>query len=365
MSDSLRIKSLFRNYKVNFIEDFTQPLRGLVDQHAFFIIDAIVWDIYKAKLKGLIPDGRLLIVEANENNKSLDKCQEIIETIVDMQVRRNEKLVAMGGGIIQDVTAFSASIIYRGIEWAFFPTTLLAQADSCIGSKTSINLGGKKNLIGNFYPPSDVFIDATFLNSLTDDDIKSGVGEILHYYLYAASFLFDELIRNYAMIISDRDLVLKHIRESLMIKISVIENDEFDRGERNKFNYGHTFGHAIESVTDYAIKHGQAVTIGMDLANYVSMKMGFMKPEIFHNFHAKLSINFPEYDWKGINLNRYCDLLSKDKKNIGSSVGCILAKDSGVLFKQQLPLDNHFKEMIHSYLTRELENKEELSRNNY
>jgi 3-dehydroquinate synthase len=349
MSDSLHIKSFFRNYTVHFVDDFTLPLKGLVDQHAFFIIDAFVWEIYKEKLRGVISDGRLLIVEASENNKSLDKCREIIETLVDRQVRRNERLVAMGGGIIQDVTAFSASIIYRGIEWVFFPTTLLAQADSCIGSKTSINLGDKKNLVGNFYPPSDVFIDVTFLNSLTVDDIKSGIGEILHYYLYAASPLLDELISDYAMIIRDRNLLMKYIRESLKIKKSVIEIDEFDREERNKFNYGHTFGHAIESVTDYAIKHGQAVTVGMDLANYVSMKMGFMSSDIFHDLHTKLSINFPEFGWNRIDLDRYLDLLSKDKKNVGSNVGCILAKDSGILLKQQLSLDDHFREMIHAY----------------
>ncbi len=354
MSDSLRIKSLFRNYDVHFIGDFTLPLQGLVDQHAFFVIDSIIWKIYKENLKNVIPAGRILIVEANENNKSLDKCGEIIETLVDMQVRRNEKLVAVGGGIIQDVTAFSASIIYRGIEWAFFPTTLLAQADSCIGSKTSINLGGKKNLIGNFYPPSNVFIDTTFLASLSVDDLKSGIGEILHYYIYATSPLFDELVSDYAMIIRDRNLLMKHIRESLKIKKSVIENDEFDRGERNKFNYGHTFGHAIESVTNYAIKHGQAVTIGMDLANYVSMKIGFMSPDIFHNIHAKLSINFPEFDWNSIDLDRYLDLLSKDKKNVGSNVGCILAKNSGILLKQQLPLDDHFRKLIHAYFIEEL-----------
>jgi 3-dehydroquinate synthase len=357
MSDSLCIKSLFRNYDVHFIGDFTLPLQGLVDQHVFFVIDSIIWEIYKENLKDVISDGRILIVEANENNKSLDKCREIIETLVDMQVRRNEKLVAVGGGIIQDVTAFSASIIYRGIEWAFFPTTLLAQADSCIGSKTSINLGGKKNLIGNFYPPSRVFIDTTFLESLSVDDIKSGIGEILHYYLYAASLLFDELITDYAMIIRQRNLLGKHIRESLKIKKSVIENDEFDRGERNKFNYGHTFGHAIESVTDYTIKHGQAVTAGMDLANYVSMKLGLMSLDIFQDIHSKLSSNFPDYDWDKINLDRYLALLSKDKKNIGDKVGCILSEGHGMLIKQQLSLDNHFKEMIGTYFAEEVRKK--------
>ena len=258
MSDKMLIKSIFRDYNVQFVGDFTYSLKALVHNHAFFIIDALVWEIYADRIKDMIPFERLFIVEANENNKSLEKCREIIETLVDRQVRRNEKLVAIGGGIIQDVTAFSASIIYRGIEWSFFPTTLLAQADSCIGSKTSINLGDKKNLVGNFYPPSDIFVDVTFLNSLTIDDIKSGIGEMLHYYLYAASPLFDELIREFPVIIRDRALLIKFIRESLKIKKSVIEIDEFDRGERNKFNYGHTFGHAIESATDYIIKHGQA-----------------------------------------------------------------------------------------------------------
>lgn len=357
MSDSLSIKSLFRNYDVHFVGDFTLPLQGLVDQHAFFVIDSIIWEIYKENLKDVIPAGRILIVEADEDNKSLDKCGEIIETLVDRQVRRNEKLVAIGGGIIQDLTAFSASIIYRGIEWFFFPTTLLAQADSCIGSKTSINLGGKKNLIGNFYPPSNVLIDTTFLESLSVDDIKSGIGEILHYYIYAASPFFDELVSDYAIIIRDRNLLMKHIRESLNIKKAVIEIDEFDRSERNKFNYGHTFGHAIESITDYAINHGQAVTIGMDLANYVSMKMGFMSPDIFHNIHSKLSSNFPDYDWNKINLDRYLAFLSKDKKNIGDNVGCILSQGRGILIKQQLPMDNHFRGVIHTYFIEELHKK--------
>jgi 3-dehydroquinate synthase len=98
------------------------------------------------------------------------------------------------------------------------------------------------------------------------------------------------------MTLRNRKLLLGYIRESLRIKKKVIEDDEFDRGERNKFNYGHTFGHALESVTDYAIKHGQAVTIGMDMANFISMKMGLMRTEIFNDFHSKLLINFPEFD---------------------------------------------------------------------
>ncbi len=343
------IKSIFRNYQVSFIEDFTSILTELADQGPFFIIDSLVLDVYGDRITTAVPKGRFLVIEANERNKSFDSCRGVIETLVEKRVRRDEKLVAIGGGIIQDITAFSASIIYRGMDWIFFPTTLLAQSDSCIGSKTSINLDDKKNLIGNFYPPAAVFIDMVFLSSLGVDDIKSGIGEMLHYYFYAESPFFNKMIKNYNALIRNREMLSEYIRESLVIKKGVIEIDEFDRAERNKFNYGHTFGHALESVTEYSIKHGQAVTVGMDLANYVSLRIGFMEPNIFHDLHAKLFLNFPVFDWQDIALDRYCNLLTKDKKNVGGNIGCILASKPGALFKKQLPLDDAFRGVIRDY----------------
>ena len=350
MSD-LIIHSKFREYAADFVGDFTVPLKRETDADGFIILDQKVFDLHRERFTKVVNDGRCLVLEARETNKTLDKCKEVIETLVEKNMRRNQKLIAIGGGVIQDITAFVASILYRGIEWSFFPTTLLAQGDSCIGSKTSINLGDKKNLIGNFYPPSSIYIDTAFLDSLAIADIKSGIGEMLHFYFYANSPMIDKLVGNYAGVINHRAKLVEYIRESLSIKKSVIEIDEFDKGERNKFNYSHTFGHALESVTDYAIKHGQAVTVGMDLANYVSTQMGLMSPAVFHELHAKLSINFPEFNWNKINLDQYFALLSKDKKNIGNNVGCILAKAPGELLKKQLPVDDHFKGMIRTYFS--------------
>lgn len=348
MSDMV-ICSKFREYAVSFIDDFTVPLRREISDGAFVIIDNIVFDLYRERLEGVLPRDRHLIVEAAETNKTLDKCKEIIDTLVENNMRRNQKLIAIGGGVIQDITAFTASILYRGIEWSFFPTTLLAQGDSCIGSKTSINLGVKKNLVGNFYPPAAVFIDMGFLTSLVVDDVKSGIGEMLHFYAYADSPLFDELIRTYDEVIVNRALLREFIQGSLAIKKSVIEADEFDKGERNKFNYGHTFGHALETVTNYRMRHGLAVTVGMDIANFLSVELGLMKQGVFGDMHAKLAVNFPSDDLSRYTVDSFMNALARDKKNIGNDLGCILSEGPGRLVRKQLPFDDNLKKMVMDY----------------
>lgn len=353
MSDFM-IKSLQKEYGVSFVNDFTVPLKEATDEGAFVICDSKVFDLYRDRILNAVTQERCLIIEALETAKTIEKCKEIIELLVEAKVRRNQKLIALGGGVIQDITAFIASILYRGIGWKFFPTTLLAQGDSCIGSKTSINLGNKKNILGNFYPPDQIFIDSEFLESLAAGDIQSGIGEILHFYYYSNSPLINKLIKNYHNVLADRKLLKEYTQESLAIKKSVVEVDEFDKGERNKFNYGHTFGHALETITDYGVRHGQAVTVGMDLANYLSMKFGLLPQEQFDEMHAQLSVNFPDYDFNSCNMDLYFDALSKDKKNIGTNLGCILSEGPGRLVRKQVPFDNVLKESIRSYFTSKL-----------
>jgi len=348
MSDII-IRSALKDYAVHFVNDFTSPLKELVNDGAFVICDRTVFDLYHDRLRNSVAEDRYLVIESSEQTKTLEKCREIIEILVERKVRRNQKLIAIGGGVIQDVTAFIASILYRGVGWCFFPTTLLAQGDSCIGSKTSINLGNKKNLLGNFYPPDQIFIDSLFLQSLAVEDIQSGIGEILHFYYYSNSPLIGKLVTNYHNVIAHRELLNEYTRESLAIKKSVIELDEFDKGERNKFNYGHTFGHAIETITNYGIRHGQAVTVGMDLANYLSYQSGVLSKEHFDLMHAQLAVNFPDYDFSLCNLDSYFDALSSDKKNIGNTLGCILSEGPGALVRMQLSFDDTLKENIRVY----------------
>lgn len=351
MSHRIAVKSAFREYHAEFVRDFTVSLKKEIGAGGVLIVDAAILKICKGRLDGVVKENECIIIEADEHSKTMDKSRELIEELVERGVRRNQKLIAVGGGVIQDIVGFTASILYRGVEWVFFPTTLLAQADSCIGSKTSINLGNKKNLVGTFYPPAHIYIDTGFLDSLSLDDVKSGIGEMMHFYLYAKSPYMDKLIKNYGKVIRNRGLLAEYIQESLSIKKSVAELDEFDKGERNKFNYGHTFGHAIESVTNYEVKHGQAVTVGMDIANYLSFKMGHMDESVFKKLHALLMVNFPAYPLGNIDLGVYMNALVKDKKNIGTNIGCILAERPGKLIKRQVPADADFKKLIQEYLS--------------
>lgn len=344
------VRSLFRDYTVEFSDD---AVRSAVErfgtEKTFVVCDERVFGLWRSRLEPLLPPARHLLLAPSEESKTMDRSQELIETMVAAGTRRDHVVIAIGGGITQDVTAFAASILYRGLEWAFIPTTLLAQADSCVGSKTSINVRDKKNLVGNFWPPTRAIVDMRFLDTLAVDDVRSGIGEILHFYLYTDSAMTAPMMADYHELLRERAALRPYVAESLEIKRRVAEVDEFDRHERHKFNYGHTFGHALESATAYAIPHGLAVTVGMDVANFVSMRLGLMPPEVFERLHALLAVNLPSRAFDVTDLGRYCEFLRKDKKNLGASIGCILAEGPGRLVALQVPLDDRFIGILHEY----------------
>jgi len=244
--------------------------------------------------------------------------------------------------------------MYRGVSWIFFPTTLLAQGDSCIGSKTSINFGSHKNQLGGFYPPNKIFINLDFLDSLDRSQLKSGLGEMLHYFIVSSREDFVRFEADYRAALEDKKILSKLILRSLEIKRKYIEVDEFDQNVRQVFNYGHSFGHAIESLTQYRVPHGIAVSRGMDMANYISMKLGYID-ENTRNSIRKVT----EQIWKGtslenIDVNEFVSALSKDKKNVGDKLGLILNKGYGKTFKEVRSVDVDFKSWIEEYFCEEL-----------
>jgi 3-dehydroquinate synthase len=349
MSDSFTVRSAIRGtYSVTFINDLHSQ-SGTLENGNFFIIDEKVAMLFKAELAAVIGNQRSILIASSEKNKTVAYCLEVIRELLAQNVRKNDSLIAIGGGITQDITAFISSILFRGVDWKFYPTTLLAQCDSCIGSKSSINFDQYKNLLGTFNPPSEIFIYPGFLKTLTVSEIRSGIGEMLHYFLTEGIWLAQEVADGFDRLLENRDTLPHFISNSLRIKKKIIEIDEFDTSIRHIFNYGHTFGHAIEAITNYQIPHGQAVSIGMDLANYISFSLGMITAEQFEEMHLILSRNIPPFAITIANIDEYCKALSRDKKNKGLQLGCILSRGAGRVEKVFLDMDDPFKKMLLTY----------------
>ena len=217
-----KVKSIVHDYEVNFIDDSLAVLNNEIRDGDVVIMDQKIKELYNA-ITAAIPENNLMIdIKAHEKQKSYEGLVPIINKLIESGFRKNHRLIGIGGGITQDITAFTASIMYRGVNWIFFPTTLLAQGDSCIGSKTSINFGEYKNQVGGFYPPNRIYIDLKFLDTLSSADLQSGLGEMSHYFVVAGENHFREYKRNYKSALSDKTILKNMIAKSLAFKKSYI-----------------------------------------------------------------------------------------------------------------------------------------------
>lgn len=335
---ALKIKSHKGLYQVTFGRPYSGLENGLQKtQH--LLMDANVARLHGHFLKMALASPSVLLIEAREENKSLEKMSGYILDLFEKGVKRGHTLVAVGGGILQDIVAFIAAVLFRGLPWQFYPTTLLAQADSCIGSKSSINVGGYKNQVGTFTPPEQIHISTEVLETLAEGDFRSGVGEMIKVHLIAGEKDFQQIKAAYPALSKSRELLQKIIYRSLAIKKELIEKDEFDRQERLILNYGHSFGHAIESATKYQIPHGIAITMGVDLANFVSKEWGFLPSEKYEDAHALLRTNYAGFEGIKIPFEYFLSALSKDKKNVGANLSLVLTRGPGKVFRDQYPND--------------------------
>ncbi len=342
---NMTIKSVSKNYSVNFVDSFIPELKNELKDGDVLIIDIKLKEYFDFNQF----ENKQIFIEATELQKSYTGIIPVIRQLIDIKFKKDNKLIAIGGGITQDVAAFISSIIYRGTDWVFIPTTLLAQGDSCIGGKTSINFENYKNQLGNFNPPNKIFIDISFLKSLSEKEYRSGIGEMCHFFLVSGNEDFDIFKSNFAFAIErDSTSVQVLISNCLRIKKSFVELDEFDKKERKLLNYGHSFGHAIESVTDFGVPHGIAVTYGMDIANFVSWKLNFISEIEYHDIRKVLKSiwgnNLPQ-----INVDELIEALKKDKKNSKNNIRVILTEGIGRMFIHQIDDIKSFKDLLEDY----------------
>jgi 3-dehydroquinate synthase len=349
----MRIKSSVHDYQVDEYARLDEALgKILTGRKIFAVVDKKLFGLPHAAALAALDPQRTLQVEASEAEKSFENLAWIFSALLERGFRKDCELLAVGGGVVQDITCFVASVLLRGAKWHFIPTTLLAQCDSCIGSKSSINIGKFKNQIGNFYPPNGVALVTGILETLPPDEIRSGLGEAIKLHLLSSEPDFRRLQSQLQALPSDPKKISDIIWNSLRIKQRYIEVDEFDKGVRNILNYGHTFGHAYESVTNYAIPHGIAVTLGVATATFFSEQLGLAPAGHFAEVGIFLKPWYEPYQQKIKNLGvqQIAGAMKLDKKNTSGTMNCILTRGFGKMEKmavdpetQLLPLLEKFR----------------------
>lgn len=274
-----------------------------------------------------------ILLDAAEDKKNLQSVEKVILELRSRGLQRGGHIVAVGGGVIQDVSTLVASLYMRGVDWTYAPTTLMAMTDSCIGGKSSINAGNIKNLIGNIYPPKQVLIDPDFVGSLSPSGIASGLAEAVKIAYCRSPETFDRY-----MTIAGRNAAVDYV-EMLRLVLSAkkwfIEKDEFDKAERRLLNFGHTFGHALEVGTRFAIPHGVAVALGIQAAiEFVSISR-----ELNHNEKILLSYVMEVVEMAGLGRDVFSSVddqtlieaFKADKKHARENYRLILpVSDGGV-----------------------------------
>lgn len=339
------VKSIPRQYTVNFANtgnNFAWLGEEIAKQkHPIILVDKKV----KAQLLSHLNLDQYPCyeIEAVEANKGIDTVLKVCDWLLTVKANRGSMMYVIGGGIVQDVGAFSGYMYKRGIPWTFVPTTLLSQADSCLGGKTAVNHGSAKNVLGLFSAPRKVIIDADFISTLTQDDRISGAGEIFRLLVTGGPAAFDYMKQYVDAFIAGSVEATKNLTiGSLSVKQAIVEFDEFETDIRRSMNYGHSIGHAIEAHTNYAIPHGVGVAIGILVENRIAMNRGMLSAEQeadIYNVGRKL---IPQQLWdtfSKIEAKYLLPYLTNDKKAEGTNLKLATLESLGNMKFVDLPLN--------------------------
>lgn len=269
----------------------------------------------------------VITLRDGEEYKNQESIDEILNSLFEHRFNRNSMLIAFGGGVIGDMTGYAASIYQRGIDFIQIPTTLLSQVDASVGGKTGMNNQFGKNLIGSFHQPKAVYIDPYFLTTLPKREFGAGVAEIVK---MAVTFNEDffEFLENANL--DDKEILVDVIKQAVQTKATVVAQDEKEHGLRAALNYGHTFGHVIENETAYKeFLHGEAVAIGMVMANELAVEVGLMSTKEALRVKALLEKYTLPVSYVVKDAHAFYELFSLDKKSSDSSVTFILPRGIG------------------------------------
>lgn len=254
-------------------------------QKAAVVVDSRVASTFKSLLSDISNvDGTVLATyQASEENKSLERAEELLTFFLQKNIKRDSVLFAIGGGITGDISGFVAAVFQRGINYVQVPTTLLAMVDSSVGGKVGVNHPLGKNMIGAFYQPSSIIMNIQFLETLPKQEIICGLGEIAKYAVLSGEQFFEFLEKDHVKVLNkDAKTLFRIVRMSVEVKKRYVEKDTREAGIRAHLNLGHTVGHAIEAATGYNVfKHGEAVLVGLVAESHIAMHMKLLRPSTF------------------------------------------------------------------------------------
>lgn len=339
---------------------FTDSFDLLCDELSAFDIEnrkvAVIADSNTSRLFGNtlcdILDGRcrqvlLHAFPAGESNKTLDTVKEIYKALIEAQFDRKDLLIALGGGVVGDITGYTAATYLRGIDFIQIPTTMIAQSDSSIGGKTGVDFDGYKNMVGAFYMPKLVYMNISVLKELDDRQFYAGFAEVMKHGLIKDA-LFYEWLLEHMYEIHDRDIAVleEMIMRSCAVKKLVVEKDPKEQGDRALLNFGHTIGHAIEKTMNFEVMHGECIALGMVAAAYISWKHNWLSMDEYYEvrdmfvpFNLPISID-------SIDPEEILRLTKSDKKMESGQIKFVLLKKVGKALIDKTVTDEDILEAI-------------------
>jgi len=291
------------------------------------VLTAYGFDVYK------------YVIEAGEKSKNLDTVRDIYKFLIEVKLDRSSALLALGGGVVGDITGFAAATFLRGISFIQVPTSLLAQADSSVGGKVGVDFEGSKNIIGAFYQPKLVYLNVNTLSTLPKRELQSGLAEVIKHGIIADRSFYEYIEHNLDKIMELDENTMQYVaRTNCMIKGNIVEQDEKESHLRAVLNFGHTIGHAVESVSNFELLHGECVSIGMIGAFKMAEYMGMVDEKATKRVSDILTLAGLPVRIKDLDIEKVFEQMFYDKKIRNNRLTFVLPKDIGEVI--QVKIDN-------------------------
>lgn len=328
-----------RSYHVMIEDGLLNDIGRLVRQHfsghkIMVVTDDNVAKLYAGRVATSLENAGFQAfvkeIPAGESSKSLARAEALYNAALDCRLDRSSAILALGGGVVGDLAGFIAATYMRGISYIQVPTTLLSQVDSSVGGKVAVNLPRAKNIVGAFYQPSLVVIDSSVLSSLPDREFREGLAEVIKYGVIKDAEFFRWLEQNVSKLRHGTSNLVYPVKRSCEIKAQIVSEDETERGLRRILNYGHTVGHAMETVFGYGtLLHGEAVALGMVFEAKIALLRGLIDERTFLRIEGLVKSAVPvEMPYKP-DPGRLIEIMSFDKKNLNEKIAFVLPESLG------------------------------------